>query len=36
MGDKKGRLFVERQNIDAIAMKKRKVFYLSFFFSNDF
>lgn len=25
MGDKKGRLYVERQNLDAIALKKRKV-----------
>ena len=25
MGDKKGRLYVERQNLDALALKKRKV-----------
>lgn len=27
LGEKKGRLYVERQNLDAIALKKRKVCY---------
>jgi len=32
MGDKKGRLYVERQNLDAIALKKRKVLKIKAFF----
>ena len=31
LGDKKGRLYVERQNLDAIALKKRKVKKKQFF-----